>query len=106
MVQQTLRALAEPNRLHIVEVLINGPRAVGEIVVQLQLSQPLVSKHLKTLSEAGIVESHKDAQRRIYQLRPEPFAKIDAWLETYRKHWKDRLKRLDAHLKDHQENTQ
>ncbi|MGH2523849.1 MAG: ArsR/SmtB family transcription factor, partial [Anaerolineales bacterium] len=80
----TLSALAEPNRLRIVELLREGPRPVGEIAARLQLRQPQVSKHLRVLSEAGLVEVHPAAQQRIYRLRTEPFQALDAWLESYR----------------------
>lgn len=78
----TLGALAEPNRLHIVELLRDGPRPVGEIAVRLGLRQPQVSKHLRVLSAAGFVEARPLAQQRIYQLRPEPFRELDAWLTS------------------------
>ena len=69
---ETFRALAEPNRLQIIELLLNGPRPVGDMVEQLGLRQPQVSKHLRVLSEAGLVDVRVDAQRRIYALRPAP----------------------------------
>jgi DNA-binding transcriptional ArsR family regulator len=97
-----LGALAEPNRLHIVELLRDGPRSVGEIAERLGLHQPQVSKHLRVLSNAGVVEAHPVAQQRIYQLRPEPFHELDAWLESYRHIWEARFDRLDAYLSDAQ----
>lgn len=99
----TLGALAEPNRLHIVELLRDGPRPVGEIATRLGLRQPQVSKHLRVLSEAGFVEVHPAAQRRIYHLRPEPFHELDAWLATYRHVWDARLDRLEVYLRDVQQ---
>lgn len=93
-----LSALAEPNRLHIVELLRDGPRPVGEIVHKLRLHQPQVSKHLHVLSKAGFVEMHPDAQQRIYKLRPHPFKEIDTWLSSYRKSWEASLDRLDDYL--------
>ncbi len=95
---KTLNALAEPNRLHIVELLQDGPRSVGEIVEQLGLNQPQVSKHLRVLSEAGLVEVQQAAQRRIYQLKPQPFQELDSWLESYRRIWDERFERLDDYL--------
>ena len=80
----TLSALAEPNRLRIIELLREGPRPVGEIAARLKLRQPQVSKHLRVLSDAGLVEVHPAAQQRIYRLRIEPFRELDAWLESYR----------------------
>lgn len=96
---KTLSALAEPNRLHIVELLHDEPLSVGELVARLGLRQPQVSKHLRVLSEAGLVEAHPDAQRRIYTLRPEPFKELDAWLASYRLLWDERLDRLDEFLR-------
>lgn len=98
-----LSVIAEPNRLHIVEFLRDGPQSVGEIATRLRLHQPQVSKHLKTLSNAGIVEMHPVAQQRIYNLRPEPFKELDTWLESYRKTWDERLDRLDDYLIELQE---
>lgn len=94
----TLSALAEPNRLRIVELLREGPLTVGEIADRLQIRQPQASKHLRVLSAAGIVEVHPDANRRFYKLRPEPFIVLDAWLASYRHIWEERLDRLDDHL--------
>ena len=102
----TLGALAEPNRLHIVELLRDGPRPVGEIAARLGLRQPQVSKHLRVLSEAGFVAVHPLAQQRIYHLRPEPFHELDAWLASYRHVWDARLDRLEAYLRDVQEQHQ
>lgn len=99
----TLGALAEPNRLHIVELLRDGPRPVGEIAARLGLRQPQVSKHLRVLSDAGFVEVHPIAQQRIYQLRPEPFHELDAWLASYRHVWDARFDRLEAYLRDVQQ---
>lgn len=93
--QTTLKALSEHNRLRIVGFLIDGPHAVGEIVLELDISQPLVSKHLRVLSEAGLVEVHQAAQQRIYTLRAKPFKELDSWLESYRRLWGERFDRLD-----------
>jgi DNA-binding transcriptional ArsR family regulator len=95
---ETLSALAEPNRLAIVELLRGGPRSVTEIVGSLGLRQPLVSKHLKVLTEAGVVAARADAQRRIYRVEPERFREIDAWLESFAAEWDSRLDRLERHL--------
>lgn len=95
---ETLRALAEPNRLQIVELLHDGPRPVGEIAYRLRLHQPQVSKHLRVLSDAGLVQVQQDAQRRVYGLRPEPFKELDVWVESYRHFWDESLDRLDNYL--------
>jgi DNA-binding transcriptional ArsR family regulator len=94
----TLRALAEPNRLDIVELLRDGPRPVGHMAHRLGLRQPQVSKHLRVLSDAGLVDVRVDAQRRIYALRPRPFQELDLWLERYRRIWESNFQRLDALL--------
>jgi len=99
-VLETFRALAEPNRLQIVELLLAGPRPVGDMVDELGLRQPQVSKHLRVLSEAGLVDVRVDAQRRIYALRPAPLQEMEAWLERYRRIWESNFQRLDA-LLDH-----
>jgi DNA-binding transcriptional ArsR family regulator len=101
--QATLSALAEPNRFQIVELLRRKPRAVGEIVERLGLRQPQVSKHLRVLSEAGLVEVRPVAQQRIYSLRAEPFKEIDAWLERYRRIVAERFDRFDDILRDQKE---
>ena len=94
----TLAALAEPNRLRIVDFLRSGPRPVGEIGVRLRLRQPRVSKHLRVLKQAGLVESHTDAQRRLYELRPQALFELDAWLEPYRRYWTEHLDALERRL--------
>lgn len=90
--------LVEPNRRRILDLLRSGRRPVGEIVGELGLSQPAVSKHLRVLKEAGLVEVHPDAQRRMYQLRPEPLSELDAWLAPYRRLWEQHLDTLERHL--------
>ena len=95
-----MTALAEPNRMRIVELLREGPRPVSEIAMQLRLRQPQVSKHLKALNEAGLVEVHPHAQQRIYQLQPRPFVELDSWLETFRHIWDRRLDNLDEYLQE------
>ena len=93
-------ALAEPNRLRIVELLRNGPLTVGEIAERIQLRQPQAPKHLRVLSDAGLVEAEAEANRRIYKLRPEPFLEMEAWLESCRRVWEERFDRLDDYLKE------
>src|SRR6267378_4545814 len=98
MMEATFRALAEPNRFQIVELLRGGPRPVGDMVDRLRLRQPQVSKHLRVLSEAGLVDVRVDAQRRIYALRPAPLQELEVWLERYRRIWESNFQRLDALL--------
>jgi len=90
--------LAEPHRREILELIGPDERAVGEIVERLQLSQPAVSKHLRVLREAGLVEVRRDAQRRLYRIRPAPLQAIDEWLAPYRAMWSERLDELERHL--------
>lgn len=90
--------LAEPNRLHIVELLRDKPQSVNELVDNLHLRQPQVSKHLKVLADAGVVVVKPDKNKRVYALKPEPFKELDKWLEKYRNMWEDRFSRLDKLL--------
>jgi DNA-binding transcriptional ArsR family regulator len=92
--------LAEPNRRRILELLQPGELPVGELVTRLDLSQPAVSKHLRILREAGLVEVRGDAQRRLYSVRPEPLRAVDEWLTPYRRMWAVRLDRLERHLNE------
>src|SRR6202795_534653 len=94
----TLRALAEPSRFQIVELLRDGPRPVGDMVHPLRLPQPQVSKHLRVLSAAGLVDVRVDAQRRIYALRPAPLHELEVWIEKYRRIWEANFQRLDTLL--------
>jgi DNA-binding transcriptional ArsR family regulator len=95
---ETLQALAEPNRLRIVELLLDGPRPVGDVVTRLGLRQPQVSKHLRVLTDAGLAEVRVDAQRRIYTLRPAPLQELQVWLERYSRLWEGNFQRLDSLL--------
>jgi DNA-binding transcriptional ArsR family regulator len=93
-------ALADPNRRRILDLLRERPRLVGELTKLLEISQPGVSKHLRMLRKVGLVHVRKDAQRRWYELRLEPLAELDAWLESYRHLWDDRFDRLDNYLQE------
>jgi DNA-binding transcriptional ArsR family regulator len=92
--------LADPTRRHILDLLRERPRLVGELTELLKVSQPGISKHLRVLRKVGLVQVRKDAQRRWYELRPEPLAEVDAWLATYRHLWNARLDRLDIYLQE------
>jgi DNA-binding transcriptional ArsR family regulator len=92
--------VAEPHRRQLLDVLRSGDRCVGQLVEELGLAQPTVSKHLKTLRAAGLVVVRPEAQRRWYQLRAEPLRELDRWLEPYRSAWSARLDALEAHLDD------
>jgi DNA-binding transcriptional ArsR family regulator len=93
-----IEVLAEPSRRRILDLLRDGERPVGELVALMTLSQPAVSKHLRVLREAGLVDVRGDAQRRLYRVTPEPLAELDAWLAPYRTLWADRLDALQRHL--------
>jgi DNA-binding transcriptional ArsR family regulator len=93
-----LEVLAEPRRLAILDLLRDGERPVGELVDRLGVSQPAVSKHLRVLKDAGLVEARTDAQRRLYRIRPEPLAELDDWLASYRRLWATHLDLLEDHL--------
>ena len=92
---ETFAALAEPNRYRIVELLRSGPRAVNDIGDRLHLNQPQVSKHLRVLKEAGLVDVQPRAQQRLYELRPQPLRKMHGWLERYRRVWEARFEEVD-----------
>ena len=90
--------LADPSRRRILDLLREEERPVGELVELLAASQPAVSKHLRVLREAGLVEVRIDAQRRLYRVRPEPLRDVALWLEPYRLLWESRLDDLERHL--------
>lgn len=103
MMIETFAALAEPNRFRIVELLCAGPRPVNDIGRRLQLNQPQVSKHLRVLKEAGLVDVQPRAQQRLYELRAQPLRRLHDWLERYRRLWDARFEDLDqlvVELKD------
>lgn len=95
---QIFSALAEPNRLDIINLLLDEPLPVGKIAEKLDLNQPQTSKHLRVLSDAGLVEVQPIANRRIYRIRPEPLQELDEWLNSYRRLWESRMDRLDDYL--------
>jgi DNA-binding transcriptional ArsR family regulator len=90
--------VAEPARREILDLLIDGPRPVGELVARTGLSQPNTSRHLRVLREAGLVDSSPDGQRRLYELRPEGLAELERWLAPYRRLWRRSLAGLERHL--------
>ncbi|MGE3285426.1 MAG: ArsR/SmtB family transcription factor [Pseudonocardia sp.] len=91
-------AVAEPHRRQILDRLRTREHTVGELVEDLGLSQPGVSKHLRVLREAGVVQVRVDAQRRVYALRPDALAELHRWLEPYRQLWSAQLDALERHL--------
>jgi DNA-binding transcriptional ArsR family regulator len=98
VVTTTFEVLSEPNRRQILDLLLAQERPVGELVEAMGVSQPAVSKHLRVLRQAGLVESRTDAQRRIYRVRPEPLRDVDRWLEPYRSLWASRLDALESRV--------
>ncbi len=93
-----LDVIAEPTRRRILDLVRDEERSVGELVEQVGMHQPGVSRHLRVLRDAGLVEVRRDAQRRLYRLRPEPLRELDEWLEPYRALWATRLDALEGHL--------
>src|SRR5581483_3454260 len=98
MASETFAVLAEPARRRVLDLLLDGPRPVGELAGLLGLSQPGTSKHLRVLREAGMVRVRTDGPRRWYELRPEPLAEIDTWLRPYRRFWAANLDALEHYL--------
>jgi DNA-binding transcriptional ArsR family regulator len=90
--------IGEPNRRAILSLLVSSQQSVGEIERQLRVPQPMVSKHLRVLRDAGFVESTVDAQRRLYRLRPELLQELDSWLEQFRRFWSGHADALERHL--------
>lgn len=93
-----LQALADGNRRTVLEILRDHPATVGELAEALPIARPGVSRHLRVLRDAGLVEVEQDAQRRIYSLRPAPLAELDEWLGAYRALWEHRLDALHTEL--------
>ncbi|PRZ05184.1 DNA-binding transcriptional ArsR family regulator [Isoptericola sp. CG 20/1183] len=93
-----LSALAEPNRLAIVSLLREGPRAVGDIAARIEIAQPHASRHLRILADAGLVSARREAQSRIYRLERSPFASLENWLDTFSAVWEERADRLGDYL--------
>ena len=94
-----LEALADPTRRRIVELLVDGERSAGEIASHFPASRPGISRHLRVLREAGLVQARGEAQRRLYSLDPAPLAELDAWLARYRSFWTNRLDALDTEIR-------
>ncbi len=93
-------ALGEAHRREVLDALIAGEKAVGEIVNDLSMSQPQVSKHLRVLSEVGLVRSRAEGRRRLYRLEPARLRPLHDWLAKYEQAWNDRLDRVDDYLKE------
>ncbi len=98
VVEAVLRALADESRRAMLEALVGGQATAGELAALLPIARPGVSRHLRVLREAGLVEVRQEAQRRVYGLRPEPLAEVDEWLGRYRALWEQRLDALHAEV--------
>jgi DNA-binding transcriptional ArsR family regulator len=96
-------AIAERHRRDILDALVAGEKAVGALVTDLALAQPQVSKHLRMLSEVGLVRCRADGRRRLYSLEPARLRQFHDWLAKYEQAWGERLDRMDDYLKDLQE---
>lgn len=96
--EAALRALADESRRTMLESLARGPATAGELAALLPIARPGVSRHLRVLREAGLVEVRQEAQRRIYSLRLEPLTELDEWLDRYRELWRQRLDALHTEV--------
>jgi DNA-binding transcriptional ArsR family regulator len=97
-VESVFEIIAEPSRRAILSLLISSQQSVGDIERRLRIPQPTVSKHLRVLRDAGVVEATVDAQRRLYRLKPEPLQEVDAWLAPFRQLWSAHVDALERHL--------
>jgi DNA-binding transcriptional ArsR family regulator len=97
-VASVFEIIAEPNRRAILSLLVSSEQSVGDIERQLSMSQPTVSKHLRVLRDAGVVEATVDAQRRVYRLKAEQLQEIDEWLAPFRQLWSTHVDALERHL--------
>ncbi len=96
--EAVLKALADDSRRTVLEALASGPATAGELAALLPIARPGVSRHLRVLREAGLVEVRQDAQRRVYTLRPEPLVEVDDWLERHLSLWEQRLDALHTEI--------
>lgn len=100
-----LQALADGSRRRLLEILRDHPATAGELASALPIARPGVSRHLRVLREAGLVDVRQQAQRRIYSLRPEPLAEVDTWLGDYRALWRNRLDALHTEIAREKRNS-
>lgn len=96
--EAALKALADDSRRRMLEALADGPATAGELAALLPIARPGVSRHLRVLREAGLVEVHQEAQRRVYSLRPQPLTEIYDWLDRYVALWEQRLDVLHTEI--------
>jgi DNA-binding transcriptional ArsR family regulator len=93
-----LQAISDPSRRTVLDALNDGPATVGELAALLPIARPGVSRHLRVLREAGLVQVHHQAQFRVYSLSPEPLAQLDQWLARYRSRWQQRMDALHTEV--------
>jgi len=96
--EAVLRAVADESRRTLLKTLARGPATAGDLAALLPIARPGVSRHLRVLREAGLVDVRKEAQRRVYVLRPEALAEVDDWLGPYRTLWEQRLDALHTEV--------
>lgn len=96
---EVFEALADSTRRHMLELLAVRERTAGELGAEFAVSQPAISRHLRVLRDAGLVNYRREAQRRFYRLEPGPLESLDRWLEQYRAYWTGRLDALERHIK-------
>jgi DNA-binding transcriptional ArsR family regulator len=99
-------AVAEPRRRQILDVLAGGERPVNDLVAQLNLAQPLVSKHLRVLREVGLVGVRDNGRQRLYRLEGRPLKPIHDWVKNYERSWSQRFDRLDVVLEELKQNKE
>jgi DNA-binding transcriptional ArsR family regulator len=98
VIDTVLQALSDGSRRTLLDMLRDRPATAGQLADALPIARPGVSRHLRVLREAGLVDVRQEAQRRIYSLSPEPLAEVDAWLEDYRALWRNRLEALHTEI--------
>lgn len=105
MAMNAFTVLSDSTRRRILDLLLDGPQPVNAVVARVRMSQPVVSKHLRVLRDAGLVDVSPDGQRRLYSIRAEPLLELERWLAPYRKFWGDKLDALDDYLDKPEDNA-
>jgi DNA-binding transcriptional ArsR family regulator len=98
MLMSAFAVISEASRRRLLDLLLDGPKPVSTLVADIGMSQPVVSKHLRVLRDAGLVSVTPDGQRRLYSINSQPLAEVDEWLEPYRRFWSEKLDALEQHL--------
>lgn len=94
------RAVADPTRRALLDVLLEGEKSAGELAARFATSRPSISKHVRLLRDAHLVDERREGRHRYYTLRPDPLAEIDQWIRKYRVFWTSRLERLKAYVEE------